>query len=111
MEVIKDMRGHWESTTPFRRKLRLCTCSRQRLTLFPNPAKNGRFQALLTPGWTASARFRVLDMLGREVAEREFPDAAGSHLLALQFDSLGEGLYTVVVESGGKKWIVKMVVN
>ncbi len=82
----------------------------EQLTLFPNPS-NGRIYARLTPGWTPDARFRLLDMLGHTVLDRNITDAAGQELLPLELTGVGSGLYTVVVESGGRRWVRKVVVE
>jgi len=81
-----------------------------RFVLYPNPS-DGQVFARLTSGWSTSARFRVFDVLGREVADHNVPDAAGKFDLPLRFVGLGKGLHTVVVESGSNKWVVKMIVD
>ncbi|MBL7798809.1 MAG: PKD domain-containing protein [Saprospiraceae bacterium] len=82
----------------------------EHFVLFPNPS-DGQVFARLTSGWNTAARFRVYDMLGREVADLNVPYAAGKFDLPLQFDGLGRGIFTVIAESGARKWVVKMVVE
>jgi hypothetical protein len=82
----------------------------EKFLLFPNPS-SGQVFARYSPKWTAGVRIRVYDMLGRGVSDQEFPDAAGLELLPLQFGLLDKGLYTVVVESAGKRWVEKLVIN
>ncbi|MFN0015325.1 MAG: PKD domain-containing protein, partial [Saprospiraceae bacterium] len=82
----------------------------ERFTLFPNPT-DGLVFARLTTGWTTDAYFRVFDVLGRQVAEQTVASTAGKHDLPVRFAGLGKGLYTVVAESGAKRWVVKLVVE
>lgn len=82
----------------------------EKFLLFPNPS-SGQVFARYSPKWTAGVRIRVFDMLGRGVSDQEFPDAAGQELLPLQFGLLDKGLYSVVVESAGKRWVEKLLIN
>ena len=82
----------------------------EHFVLFPNPS-DGKVFARLTSGWKAAARFRVYDVLGREVVDLNLPYAAGKFDLPLQFAGLGRGVFTVIAESGAQKWVVKMVVE
>ena len=67
--------------------------------------------AAMSPHWSESVRIRVFDLPGRARAEFEFPDAAGQEVLPLQLDGLAAGMYIMVVESGGEKWVVKLVLE
>ncbi|MBK9335487.1 MAG: PKD domain-containing protein [Lewinellaceae bacterium] len=82
----------------------------EKFLLFPNPS-GGQVFVRYTPKWTAGVRVRVFDMPGRGVLDQEFPDAAGQELVPLQLGILAKGLYTIVVESGGKKWVEKLVID
>lgn len=77
---------------------------------YPNPS-NGLFFARLASKWPAGVRLQVVDMLGRPVAERVFPAAGGQEVLPVELPELKRGVYPVLVESGGKKWLVKLVVE
>ena len=65
----------------------------------------------MSPYWTESAHIRVFDLLGRERADFDFPDAAGQEVLPVPLDGLATGMYLMIVESGGKKWVVKVVLE
>lgn len=78
--------------------------------VFPNPT-TGKLSVQMTPEWGAPARFRLLDLLGRTVADLEFPDAAGQEILPLDFSSLAKGVYYLVMESDGKRWMERVVVG
>ncbi len=80
------------------------------LRLYPNPV-HGRAFAAMSPYWTESAHIRVFDLLGRERADFDFPDAAGQEVLPVPLDGLATGMYLMIVESGGKKWVVKVVLE
>ena len=78
--------------------------------LYPNPS-NGQVFAHHTVGWTAPVRVRIYDMLGRQLSDREHPESVGQQRLPLELGILPKGLYTVIVESEGKKWVEKLIIH
>ena len=69
------------------------------LALAPNPAR-GAATAQVTLAESSAVRARVVDALGRAVAElHDGPLAAGTTALAVELRGLAPGVYRVVVES------------
>ncbi|MBK7408321.1 MAG: PKD domain-containing protein [Saprospirales bacterium] len=81
-----------------------------KLWLYPNPS-NGEVFAQYTAGWNSPVRVRIYDMLGRHLSDREYPEAVGQEKLPLQLGILPKGIYTIILESEGKRWVEKLIID
>lgn len=75
--------------------------------LFPNP-NTGMFSMELPRGWDGSGVLRVMDLSGRVVAQERI---TGVDLVQVQLPGLSNGLYSLVLTSGGRTYNGKLSIQ
>jgi hypothetical protein len=78
--------------------------------LWPNP-NNGSFNIKATVKQAGDYSVRAFNMLGRELASSEGIYLDGANTLSIDFGSLPEGIYFVVIEGQGVKMIQKLIIH
>lgn len=80
------------------------------LVIYPNPSQ-GSFQVRSGRPWPAAVQFRAINLYGQTVEQWEVGDADGDHRIPVELGGLHKGVYLLEINSGGKRWLRKIVIQ